>query len=221
MLLAGAAPTPSDARRKKPHRPHYTARSIRVVASRLLYLPPSSDFATTTARHRATVLLFNRARAVAQEVRGQVSIYAPNGRLVKSYNPNSIYIAPRSFGIWSTSVDLPAPMDGAQMKARVTVNAFLRRSWPFSVRSPQYALGGPDDFSPCRVTGILSNRLTRPFEPFGFSVTAATFDQGRLVSSAIDYIDTIIPRVPQTFEADFDNSVECPFGATVKAVASP
>ena len=200
ICIAPAVPSPAHA--KKPSK-----RDISVVDSRLLYLPDQLG----GPYHTATFVLRNRSVYRAEDVGGQVSVYAADGELIKTFHMNRVTIQPRGKAVLSEdALKLPVANGDGRMKLHLRVGGFVRpkRKWPFTVETLAYRVFDEFEFGSCGVSGVIRNVSRREHD--NVQVTIATHHGGRVLSSTSEFIDDLVPGLPQTFEADFVSPSECP-----------
>jgi hypothetical protein len=205
VLLALALLIAPDAS-AAPKKPSKTAISI--VASRLLYLPDQIG----GPYHVATFVLRNKSRFQAEGVGGQVSVYGPGRKLLKTFQTNRVTIPPRGIAVLSEeALKLPVANDGGAMRLHIRVDRFVkpRRAAAFPLSGLTYRKSS-DEFSldTCSVSGVIRNVSKK--EADNVRVIVATYAGGRVITSTSEFIDDLLPGLPQTFDAGFVSPAECP-----------
>jgi hypothetical protein len=190
-----------------------SAAPLRVVAK----LFQTNEFDGRNS-YRAAVVVRNRSDKVALYVGGQLSVLDAAGRFIRSDNPNTINILPKSEGLLHGSIEAPA-IDGAKLGVKLSVGDWKRgpRRSPVSVSDFTITQDAfPTSAPRCTITATVNNRFTEHKQ--NLQLRFGIFSGSQLVDDGFTYVDEVFPRTPAT--AEF-HAIDCSFAQNSRLVIYP
>ena len=181
----------------------HVASNVRIVQSRLIYLPDQ----TGGNFHTALILLRNDSDETVLEFAAQLSILDKGGRLVKSVDPFMPSMRPHEEAlIVQDAIDLPKALPDGRLKLtyEVTRTAAPVAS-PVTFSNVRYKR---DSIVGCSITGNVANQFTQRKE--NLLVRVAGFVGSDLVTGGYAYVDTVFPKTDATFDINLFSRAECP-----------